>query len=263
MAKRSKARKTDTEEDSSASPACTSTKEITSAAITLSSRHAFPTNSLDHCETPLRAYQHIAPVLETIANRLNLQPSKLRIYDPYYCDGSMKQHLSTLGYTRVIHFNVDFYHQIQNKSIPEHDVLLTNPPYSEDHIEKLLQFVTTSNNDKPFLLLMPNWVARKSEYNSLMGNVPHFFLSPVKPYTYTMPLWNEDKPDHVQENGETTPYLSSWYISLNCSEMELGEVERRLDGIAKKKKGEEMGWVVAKTVKGLKWKIQKVNKKKR
>jgi hypothetical protein len=105
---------------------------------------------------------------------------------------------------------------------------------------------------------MPNWVARKSEYKSLIGNTPHFFLSPVKAYTYTMPSWNE-KPDHIQESGETTPYLSSWYISLNCSEVEMSKIENRLDAVAKK----QNIWVVAKTVKGLKWKIQKANKKKK
>ena len=156
----------------------------------------------------------------------------------------------------VINDNVDFYRQIQNGSIPEHDLLLTNPPYSDDHIEKLLTYATSQ--DKPFCLLMPNWVARKAEYKSLVGTTPHFFLSPMSPYTYTMPSWNE-RPEHVKDDGMTTPYLSSWYISLNVDDAELGKVVNRLDCIAK---GQVPPfWVVAKTVKGLKWKIQKASSK--
>lgn len=73
-----------------------------------------------------------------------------------------------------------------------------------------------------------------------------------------MPSWNA-KPKHVDEDGKTTPYLSSWYISMGEDEVVLDKMEKKLDGIAKRQ--ETKDWVVAKTVKGLKWKIQKVNKK--
>jgi hypothetical protein len=135
---------------------------------------------------------------------------------------------------------------------------MTNPPYSEDHIELLLEFVTMKNNNRPFCLLMPNWVARKKEYSSLIGNANLFYLSPVEAYTYTMPSWNE-KPSHVSSaTGQTTPYLSSWYICLNNDNLAM---EQKLDKMAKLQKPKD--WVVAKTIKGLKWKIQKVNKEKK
>jgi hypothetical protein len=34
----------------------------------------------------------------------------------------------------------DFYQVIERNAEPEHDVLLTNPPYSADHIEAILQY---------------------------------------------------------------------------------------------------------------------------
>lgn len=274
-----------------------SSNSVAPTAISTShqhNRHAFETTALDHCETPYCAYEHIAPVLTAIAKHLNIHPaSNLRIWDPYYCDGTVKQHLTTLGYPNVINDNVDFYKCIQksnNKegsSIPPHDVLVTNPPYSGDHIERLLQFVCSSrNNNKPFCLLMPNWVARKTDYKDIINfgksesssgksiksndnndttaaDVKNglFYLSPLEPYTYTMPTWNREddhRPTHVsQETGHTTPYLSSWYICLKDDVMTCS-LEKQMDVIAKRQKPQP-AFVVAKTIKGLKWKIQKAS----
>jgi hypothetical protein len=129
-------------------------------------RHAFDVNSLDHCETPLCAYEHIRQVLQIISKHLNIEPSNSRIWDPYYCDGSVKRHLASLGYDKVINENVDFYQRIQCNNVPVYDVLLTNPPYSGDHIERLLQFAT-KQNDKPFCLLMPIQISHR-RYQSLL-----------------------------------------------------------------------------------------------
>jgi hypothetical protein len=104
---------------------------------------------------------------------------------------------------------------------------------------------------------MPNWVARKPEYKaSFGGRLELFYLSPVQPYTYVMPPWAE-KPEHVTQDGHTAPYLSSWYIG-NAGQT--SKLQERLDSIAKQQK--PTSWVVAKTIKGLKWKIQKLNKRK-
>ncbi|KAL7487849.1 hypothetical protein ACHAW6_013424 [Cyclotella cf. meneghiniana] len=233
-------------------------KTEASTASSPHGHHAFEANPLDHCETPLCAYQHIQPVLKHIAQKLNVPPFQLRIWDPYYCDGTVKRHLAYLGFDNVINQNIDFYQRIKENDIPDHHVIVTNPPYSENHIEKLIHFVT-NKNDKPFCLLMPNWVARKTEYTSLMGKATNqlLYISPIQPYTYTMPSWNQ-KPEHVQETGETTPYLSSWYIFFSDTAT-TATIEKRLDSIAKRQ--QPPVWVVAKTVKGLKWKIQKANKK--
>eukprot|EP00957_Ditylum_brightwellii_P135796 10357085-Ditylum_brightwellii.AAC.1 len=68
-----------------------------------------------------------------------------------------------------------------------------------------------------------------------------------------MPSWNA-RPDHVGENGLTKPYLSSWYIHAGTN---TGQLMHNLD----RHKSAEVGWVIAKTIQGLKWKIRKHQKK--
>jgi hypothetical protein len=54
--------------------------------------------------TPLRAYEDISTILDHICDR-----KSLRIYDPYYCNGEVKERLGSLGYPFVINEPVDFY----------------------------------------------------------------------------------------------------------------------------------------------------------
>ena len=63
--------------------------------------------------------------------------------------------------------NEDFYAAIAQGLVPAYDVLLTNPPYSGDHIERLLSFVlggddaAPTTTARPALLLLPNYVYMK------------------------------------------------------------------------------------------------------
>ena len=50
-------------------------------------------------------------------------------------------------------------------------VVVTNPPYSSDHPERLLRFVR--RNGKPYLLLMPTYISTAEYYrNALVPNHP-------------------------------------------------------------------------------------------
>ena len=53
--------------------------------------------------------------------------------------------------------------------VPKYDVLVTNPPYSGDHMERLLRFARESQ--KPFLLLLPTFVAAEKYYSNLAGGI--------------------------------------------------------------------------------------------
>ena len=86
-------------------------------------RHAFAVSPSDHAETPVNAYEDLAPFLRAVGGR---------VYDPYYCDGGVRRRLAALGFREVFNENRDFYADIQSKSVPRHDVLVTNPPYSGD-----------------------------------------------------------------------------------------------------------------------------------
>ena len=151
--------------------------------------HPFDVDEADHCETPFQAYRDIEPFLFQIALRLKKPKEKLRIYDPYYCEGSVAKHLAKLGFTNVYNANEDFYACIDSGTVPEHDVLLTNPPYSGDHFKRILAFV--GQLGKPWLLLLPNFVCRKSYYAPSIEPQqckPLFLIpDPDKPYRYWAP----------------------------------------------------------------------------
>jgi hypothetical protein len=59
--------------------------------------HPFAVDTDDHCESPLEAYADAAPLLNALAEELGVGPAELRIYDPYYCAGSMKVGTSKQG----------------------------------------------------------------------------------------------------------------------------------------------------------------------
>ena len=130
----------------------------------------------------------------------------------------------------------------------------------------------------PCCLLLPNWVSRKSEYRKRFvtpivasreptgqdkssNNFELFYLAPLQPYTYTMPSFvaSKDRPNHVGSNGQTTPYQSCWYLVVPTSHRKGNQTKSLLDSMdAMAKRQSPQAWVVAKTVKGLKWKAQKV-----
>ena len=171
--------------------------EATRATRTL--RHNFDANPDDHCETSAEAYADIVPMLKKYAAHIGKSPSELRIYDPYFCAGSVKKNLASLGFPNVYNENEDFYAQIANGTLPKYvlqfkiahwpsiiaerlhsavlchgvynegfaclvrfDVLVTNPPYSKDHVLKLLDFA--ASQPQPHFLCMPSYVLVQPEY---------------------------------------------------------------------------------------------------
>jgi hypothetical protein len=144
----------------------------------------------DHCESPLEAYQDIAPILERLAHECYKTKESLRIYDPYYCEGSVIERLNNLGFMSVHNKKEDFYKRLAANDLPEYDVLVTNPPYSEDHMEKLTNFVYHSN--KPWFLLVPNYVYCKPYYEAHLKGRQYcceltFYVTPEKRYQYSTP----------------------------------------------------------------------------
>ena len=56
-----------------------------------SERFPFEVDDLDHYETPFEAYKDISLFLELYAKFIGKTKATLSIYDPYFCDGSIKQ----------------------------------------------------------------------------------------------------------------------------------------------------------------------------
>lgn len=168
--------------------------------------YPFPTDYADHFESPFRAYQDLEPFLVWLCRALGKQQGKpaLHIYDPYYCQGAVVGLLGRLGFSHVTNKMSDFYADVAENRIPQHDVLVTNPPYSGDHKEKALRFCLASN--KPFCLLLPNYVANKAYYLDAIASLPEsqkpFYLVPAQKYEY----------QHPQGTGhDSSPFFSVWF----------------------------------------------------
>lgn len=165
----------------------------------IASDHPFEAMPEDAAETPLEAYLDVAPFLDAVATALGKTRATLVVYDPFYCEGSMKTHLAALGFTRVINENRDFYADIAAGTVPPHDVLLTNPPFSGSHMPRLLAFAaaqkgvgagSSSSSPPPFAFLMPAFVARKGywlEYCKTASCKPLYLGPGAAPYAFTAP----------------------------------------------------------------------------
>ena len=180
----------------------------------------FAADADDHCESPPEAYGDVAGVLDLVAAALGKSRRTLAIYDPYYCAGAVKAHLGALGFENVRNDRADFYETLRRHALPPHDVVVTNPPYSGDHVHRLLDFCRT--HDRPYLLLMPNYVAAKPDFLArVSGNErpPPVYVCPRKRYCYWTPkaMRAKDKMQgHVSALGHrTSPFASFWYVELS------------------------------------------------
>jgi hypothetical protein len=201
----------------------------------------YPTDADDHCETPQEAYEHIVFFLQAMARSCGYSSSSssssgLKIYDPYYCDGAVKRNFATLGFPNVYNEKQDCYAVWKEASLsassavglPDFDVLVTNPPYSGDHVERLMEFLTSTRfGNRPWCLLLPNWVHKKDYYeraiatksngNSRKPPCQPFYLVPRKRYVYLPPKgFRQAKKSDVHKKA--SPFVSMWYI-CKCHRM--------------------------------------------
>lgn len=191
-------------------------------AVSTTVKFPFEVSSEDHCETPRQAYDDLAPILEFVAHRLNKTRATLRIWDPYYCAGTVKRHLARNGFLNVHNECVDFYKLISLHSLPDHDVVITNPPYSTspiDHIFELFDFL--SRRKTPWFVLQPNYVYTKQFWTDITSSqieAPRpFFLTPSTPrkYKYKTPCGLRHVANAQSLN--TSPFVTFWYCWLGPS----------------------------------------------
>jgi hypothetical protein len=78
-----------------------------------------------------------------------------------------------LGFTNVVHERRDFYQDIDNGNVPLHDTIVTNPPFSDQHKKRCLEFAfhQLRTKNRPFFILMPNYVAAREYYRNLLEKV--------------------------------------------------------------------------------------------
>ena len=167
-------------------------------------KYPFQADFCDHFETPRCAYEHILPLLDLICKKAKTDRQRLQIYDPYFCDGRVKEHLKSFGFMSVFNECEDFYKTAERGETPSYDVLVTNPPYSEDHKARCLKFCVESH--LPWIILMPCYVASKQYYVS--SGASAFFVLPHDTYQYTHPTGAGHDQSH---------FKSMWYVG-NTSE---------------------------------------------
>jgi hypothetical protein len=128
--------------------------------------------------------------------------------------------LGALGFTNVYNKCEDFYALQRDSVLPDHDVLLTNPPYSADHLEKISRHVAASG--KPWLLLVPNFCYMKEWWRSATRrvqqvpsrSVPPFFIAPHERYMYRAPNGVAAANGAVRKSSEsiqTSPFVTFWH----------------------------------------------------
>ena len=183
----------------------------------------FIADQQDHCETAPEAYADVSFLLKATASALNIPQPQLKIYDPYYCNGAVKNHLAALGFDTVYNANEDFYQVLESGQLPDFDVIVTNPPYSGDHPLHLLRFCISSG--KPWLALMPNWVYMKPYFDHTVRGMERglVFVAPRKRYHYWTPRGRRvdvasggsKAKSHGHTNASlgirTSPFVSFWF----------------------------------------------------
>merc|ERR1719384_564412 len=106
----------------------------------------------------------------------------------------MKRHLYECGFKNVYNECEDFYAVMEADNLPDHDVVVTNPPYSEaakggpNHIERLLKWCT--RRSVPYLLNMPEYVASSGFYRRRFNRHPPspLLLCPYRRYSFWTPM---------------------------------------------------------------------------
>ena len=221
--------------------------------------YPYPVDYNDHFETPARAYDDIYPLMEYFLAKKKSKSKKKKkkknkggddqssqtnndeatiIYDPYYCAGRAATLLSEVfqrhkGSNMILssstihiqHEKRDFYKDIEQKSVPKFDILVTNPPYSGNHKEKCLEFAVheLKQHGRPFFLLMPNYIATKDYFKKIVleetkkgggpmgannNKIRTFYITPSSKHMYEY--------DHPAGTGhEIPPFASVWFCGLS------------------------------------------------
>jgi hypothetical protein len=156
------------------------------------------------------------------------------IYDPYYCNGAVIENLKSLGFERVYNRNEDCYavwsscsspSSPSSSSLPAFGALVSNPPYSKNHVERLLEFVASPVlGTRPWFLLLPNWVVKKDYYDRIVlralsgtrtteprSQCAPFYLVPRKRYVYLPPA-RFRAPKASDTHKKSSPFVSMWYV---------------------------------------------------
>ena len=133
----------------------------------------------------------------------------------------MKTHMKNLSFTNIYNEKEDFYNFAeQGRGGPgDYDLLMTNPPYSANHVHRLFKYCVKSK--KPFCLLLPHYFYTEPYYKETIGAQDYlsnlFFICPGlgRRYGYTPPTWQGiEREDDGSSSSGIAPFPSFWYCNL-------------------------------------------------
>ena len=187
--------------------------------------YPWPSDYSDHFETSPAAYADIARGLDCVAKKLGKSRAELVIYDPYYCAGAMKAHLAALGFAAVLNEKTDCYAVWARGQTPAFDVLVTNPPFSDDNKKKALAFALAQR--APFFLLLPTYTITKAWFREAAAAAAPgrlLYAVPSAAYAYA----------HPEGTGAAAaPFASLWVASGSAAlPTLLGQWRHGLQGAA-------------------------------
>ena len=123
-------------------------------------RHADANN--DNYSTPEWAWRELFQAVPLLKKR--------RLWDPFYNDGLTAKCWKQLGIRDFVHSRGDFF---KRATIPRHDVVVTNPPFSK----KQLVVLSLLRRGKPFILLLRTSVLFTKWFRRLLPTVKLVFPS--------------------------------------------------------------------------------------
>ena len=108
--------------------------------------------------------------------------------------------MNSLGFQNVVNRNEDFWSMQANNTIPNYDVCVTNPPYSDHDKERTVKFIVDSK--KPGFVLLPSYCGNKTWLKRASAGQQVFVVRPKIDYQYA----------HIEHRGHaTSPFHSSWF----------------------------------------------------
>jgi hypothetical protein len=197
----------------------------------------------DDRETPSRALEDIIPILSAVCNVCRCELRSLSIYDPYYCNGGIKIRLESLGLdrNRIQNDPTDCYIAQKSGKVKPFDFLLSNPPYSSDHIRRCIHYCVKSQ--KPWALLLPSNVIHRGWFSEETKDSSILFVAPYGRYEFEVGTTSQS---HV-------PLVTMWFVGFPKNDELKEKITQCWNNCSQKK-----GAVLADTFEGLPRKIRKL-----
>mmetsp|Transcript_9157 Transcript_9157/g.17134 ORF Transcript_9157/g.17134 Transcript_9157/m.17134 type:complete len:282 (+) Transcript_9157:88-933(+) len=165
----------------------------------------------DDRETPLKALQDLTAAVSHLFEDKDV--SRIRVYDPYFCKGTIIKSLVQCGFIPSLIFNEDkdCYEEQKRRQVPANDIIITNPPYSGNHIQRALHYAESTR--QVWAMLLPSYVLFRPWFSGEVRADKLVFLCPHERYAFKAV---ENERTIADDNH--VPFVTMWFIGGLSSE---------------------------------------------